>query len=371
MAILRTVHRYVGLALLALWFIQAATGALMVFHWEIGDALIAGARVPTDWPALERRVAAIEAGATGEHVRYVYATAGAPDRYDLTVEDAAGQFRVVRTDGAGTVLGTWPSGHDYARAPLIDAAVVLHQSLFAGHAGRLLLGASALVLLGNLLVGVRLAWPRPGTWGRALRPPRSGPPVAQLYGWHRAVGLWLALPALVIVGTGVLQAFDDAVAAFLRLDTPAPSFAPAPGGAPPTGDGSPAAPAVGGSKPIGLARAVSAALARVPGSAFAGLAMPGEAQPWYRIRVRQGAEWRRAYGTTIVDVSSADARAELTSDALTAPFAQRFVSATWPVHTGEAAGLAGRLLALATALALVAGILLGGLLWWRRRRPAR
>ena len=60
------------------------------------------------------------------------------------------------------------------------------------------------------------------------------------------------------------------------------------------------------------------ALQRYPGSAFAGMSLPGKDQPWYRVRVLQAGELRRVYGTTVIYVSAADARILVTQDAFTA-----------------------------------------------------
>jgi uncharacterized iron-regulated membrane protein len=51
--------------------------------------------------------------------------------------------------------------------------------------------------------------------------------------------------------------------------------------------------------------------------------------------------------------------------------AQAFVGSLYPLHTGEGIGLAGRLLMLAIGLWLAVTIILGVLLWWRRRPRAR
>jgi uncharacterized iron-regulated membrane protein len=350
---LRRLHRYLGLTMLALWLVQAGTGVLMTFHWEIGDARVAGREAPTGWPALEQRMDRLAAEHPGSEVRSVYPTAGSPNRFDFFVDDASGATDVIRTNGAGEVLASWPSGRDYARAPWIETAVTLHQSLFAGHTGRLLLGASGLVLLSNLLVGLRLAWPAPGEWRRALRPPTRGTATARLYGWHRAVGLWLALPALMVVSAGILLAFDDAVEELLSAAPPEPSFAVRAGPA-----------------PLGPARAVALALGRFPGATFSGLTMPSATQPWYRVRVRQPGELRRVYGTTTVYVDPADGAIDVVNDARAAPWRRRFLDACYPVHTGEAAGAAGRAAVLATALGVITSIVLGGCLWVRRRRPS-
>jgi len=348
----RRLHRYLGLTLLAVWLIQAATGALMVFHWELGDATASGPAAPADWPAIERRIDALAAERPGSRVTSVYPTGGRDGRFDLFVEDALGAEAVVLTDGAGTEIGRWRSAGGLAGTRWLESAVTLHQTLFAGHRGRLVLGASGLLLLTNLLLGLRLAWPARGDWRRALAFVRRGSATTRVHAWHRTLGLWLAAPLLVIAGAGVLLAFDDAVEDLLVGPPPAPSLI-----------------AMRGPPAVGPAHAVQVALARFPGATFSGLTMPSDERPWYRVRLRQPGEIRRVFGTTTVLVGLGNGATEVANDPRHASWQRRFVAACFPVHTGEAAGLAGRLLALATALGLLTAIVLGGTLWWRRRRP--
>jgi len=39
---LRLLHKYLSLTVAALWLMQAVTGALLVFHWELDDWAVAG-----------------------------------------------------------------------------------------------------------------------------------------------------------------------------------------------------------------------------------------------------------------------------------------------------------------------------------------
>src|SRR6185312_7710145 len=52
-------HRWLGLIAAAFWLLQAVTGVLIVFHWELDDAMLAGAHPKTDLPAIEARLAAL------------------------------------------------------------------------------------------------------------------------------------------------------------------------------------------------------------------------------------------------------------------------------------------------------------------------
>jgi uncharacterized iron-regulated membrane protein len=73
----------------------------------------------------------------------------------------------------------------------------------------------------------------------------------------------------------------------------------------------------------------------------------------------------------VVYVAAADGRVLRVEDALDAPRARAFLSNLYAIHTGEAAGLAGRFLTLAIGAWLFTMLLLGFGLWSARRRPTR
>lgn len=356
---LRKTHRYVSLALAAVWLVQALTGVLMVFHWELDDAMVAGEH---------RTVAAVAIAAAAQRVQRehpdarvvaFYATAGAADRFDIYVENRFGQTDIVRVDGAGKALMTRPLDYDYRRAGLIQAAIVVHQTLFAGDGGKAFLGFSALILLTNIIMGLTLAWPRRAEWRRALRPKTSRVRVANLFSWHRAVGLWFALPALVLITSGMLVAFEEPLDDLLG-----------------TGAAPAALARISSTRVSSLVTAAVApeiamrlALDRFPTATLSSMRMPSQGSPWYRVRLRQPGEARRVYGQTAVFISADDGHLIAVDDALKVRAAQRFVDALVPTHTGEIAGLPGRLLALSVGLWLLTMLMLGVTLWSGRRRP--
>ncbi|MBB4630843.1 hypothetical protein [Sphingosinicella soli] len=50
------IHRRLSLAAVLFWLAQALSGVLIVFHWEVEDALIAAVHRNTDPPAIESRL---------------------------------------------------------------------------------------------------------------------------------------------------------------------------------------------------------------------------------------------------------------------------------------------------------------------------
>lgn len=331
-------HRWMGLIVASLWLLQALTGVFAVFHWEIDDALTPGAHRKTDLAAIERSV-------SGFAPHSIWATAGAPDRYDVNV---AGH--VIRVDGAGRILRVRRDDERLAHGGIVTTLVVLHQSLLAGDRGRSIIGASGVLLLSNMMLGLIAAWPRRGQWKRTLWPSHSGSELAALYWWHRASGLWIAAPAFLLIAAGVLLAFDNVTERLLQAAPEVPAARPS-----------------RRHPPVGMAEATQWALARYPGATVSGIGYPTLDNAVWTITLKQSEELQRAYGRTRVLISAVDGGVVSDFNALDAPPARRFLNLLFPFHTGEVGGLPGRVAVFGIGAWLIAVVLLGFALFFTRR----
>lgn len=339
------VHRWLSLGAAIFWLLQALTGIAIVFHWEITDAQLSSAYPATDLPAIERRIAAL-AAEDGSKPTTLWTTGSGGDRYNIYLETNGGESRSIRVLGDGTVIDR--PRDDENR--LMDFLVGFHHDLL-GAWGSWIVAISGLLLCSNLILGLAAAWPKRGTWRRALAPSQKGPPAARLYSWHRSLGLWAVLPALVIAATGTLMKFEDGVGNLIGAK----------------GVELPAIPAT--RTAVGFGQAAEAALDAVPGSTLTQVAWPKDDDATYYVRVNAPGEIRRAYGDTRVLVDANDGTLRGVFPIADAEPARAFMSALFPLHTGEAGGIAGRLLSIAIGLWLVTMIVAGVLLWFKRRKP--
>ena len=351
---LRLLHKYLSLTVAALWLMQALTGALLVFHWELDDWAVAGPQRHLDPVRFGAFLENLQATHSRQTVKSVYASGGLPGRFDVLMSDPGGATDVLRVDGEGAVLRQRPWDHDYGHIGWLQFATYLHQTLFMHTAGNWLIGLSGVLLLSNIVLGLSLAWPRAREWARALMPVRAGAPAAKVYSWHRAIGLWLAIPALLLVSAGTIRAYDDPLADHFEDTRPAPTEATVA-----------AEPASAGAS---VAEALSTALHLYPGSTLAALELPGAHAPWFAVRVRQAQDLRRVFGTTIVYVSSRSGRVLGNYDARSTPLKTRLWDAVYALHTGEIGGIVGRCLVAIVGMWLSVMIGLGLSLWFLRRR---
>lgn len=354
---LRILHKYLSLTVAALWLLQAVTGLLLVFHWELDDWGLAGPARALDPASFGDALERLKADHPRQTLAGVYPSGGLAGRFDVLLSDSTGATDVVRIDGAGALLRQRPWNHDFLHIGWLQIATYLHQTLFLHTTGNWIMGFSGLLLMTNISFGLSLAWPRPGQWLRTLTPPRSGPLVTRLWGWHRAVGLGLAIPALLLVCAGVIRAYDDPFAEYFENTRPDPPAEQA------------------GHEPllasVSIAAVLRTALQLYPGATLAALEFPDAHSPWFKVRLNQPHDLRRTSGTTAVYISSRSARVLANYDYRALPAKTRVWDAVYPLHTGEIGGAAGRCLTALVALWLITMIALGLSLWWKRRaRPA-
>jgi uncharacterized iron-regulated membrane protein len=342
------IHRWLGLGAALLFLVQAITGTILAFHFELQDASLSTVHRPTDLAALEKRIDSLRTPAGAANITWIWTTAGLKDRYVILYSDASGTARTAHVDGGGTVF----LDRDADQLGFLGFMREVHMTLASGEIGHWILAVSGILLITNIIAGVVLAWPRRKSWRTALKPLSKGNSVARLYSWHRALGLYLAIPALAVVGTGTLIQFEEPL--FELLNTPEVSLPPNPPRAP----------------DVGFAIAAQAATRALSGSAFVGTTFPSAQDASYYAWVRGPGELYRpgGYGGSLVVVDANNGSVRGAYPAKDANAAYTFVGALYPLHTGEALGLPGRILGMLIGIWLTAMTLLGLFLWQRRRR---
>lgn len=352
--ILRSAHRYVGIAFAAVWLLQGLTGALLVFHWELDDWSVAGPAGPLDLSALSQALGGYAVRYPGHRVAAIYASGGEPGRFDVVLDRPDGRNDILRVDGRGTVLRLRPGNYDWLHIGPYQIATYLHQTLFAGIAGQWFLGASGFVLFLNLAMGLKLAWPR-GSWRHALWP--AAPmrtPTGRLWGLHRALGLWLAMAAMPIVALGICLAFRGPLAQLIGAAGHGPQLAATAAIRP-------------GARPVTAVAAIDTALRRYPASVLAAVILPTAQSPWYEVQVRQPGEWRRQDGLTTMYISSRNGRLLADYNGENGPLLERMLDSLYALHTGFAGGILLRWFAVLIGIWLTVMTSLGLMLWGTRR----
>lgn len=344
------IHRWLSIGAAIFWLVQALTGSLLGFHFELEDIAITTAKRPTDLAAIEEKMDSLGAAGPNAEVHWIWTTAGLPDRYIILFDDAEGVTRKMYIDGGGDTLRN-QAANDYSFLGLMRE---IHMTLLSGAVGHWILAITGILLISNLILGLIAAWPRKGMWRNALTLNGKGNATARLSSWHRAVGLWAALPALLIIATGTLILFEHEIGDVLDAeDVTLPANSPA-----------------GAS--VGFAAAAQAAVEAIPGSRFVGTTLPSKEDASYYAWVRAPGElYRGGYGGSLVIVDANDGSVRGAYPLTEAKAGLVFVKSLYPIHTGEFAGAPGRIAAMLIGVWLAAMIGLGMLLWLKRRARSK
>jgi len=363
------VHRYLGLATLVFLAIAAVTGCVLCVRGPLDRALnpdlLRRAGPPIDAVAA---VTAFQARTPGAQVISFPLHVGAGGTLQVTVAPKAGGDDQVFLDGDGRVIGSRATRAGWDRRHFVQGIYLLHYTLLGGTWGRWLMGVAALGWLIGAVVGLYLTLPARGpfwrNWLRAFAIRFKARLARVLLDLHQATGLWLLLPVLVLAWTSVsMNFFDEAFTPAVQAVSPArPS---------PFDDGArPAATSPG--PPLGFAKAVDLATTRAHAQELAWR----PAQAWVRPDLKL---WGVAFTDSgVVNYSRLGPIAYVFDNAGDFVYednpyedsAGRAVSRSlYPLHTGQMAGLAGRVFDFILGLVTFEQCVTGLYLWLKRRGP--
>lgn len=358
---LRWVHRWIGVTLGVLLVVISVSGSLLIlqpqfFRWAHGDLIPAGlSQQRGSIDAWVRNARAAAPGLQGPiaiwqpHVSHNVSDAG------MVVFSGgkgggfgnSGFVAVLIAPATGEALGVVDVDRSAAYAPLF-----LHGSLWAGSAGRLLLGIMAVGALLMLGIGIYLWWPPRQRLLQKLspRPWRNTFLYAgRLHDWS---GAWAVVFLLVLAGTGVYMVQP----AWVEPALSALPDAPAAGMPHGTAEACPGS--------MGFDEAIRKAQPLVPSGTLTTLA-PGHApQHWELIFAAKSSESGLRATHVAADLQCGTVAVESTSEAR----APRESAEMWlsGLHDGTAFGLGGEL--FVTLIGIVPLVLLwSGLRTWLRR----
>jgi uncharacterized iron-regulated membrane protein len=368
------IHRYAGLASVALLLVAGLTGCILVVDKPLDAALnpdLFRLARPADRVEPISAVVRFEAAhpelrvtsvplrtAPGEslRVRVQPRRAGAVPGFDEAFLGPAGEVRGVRATG--------PS---WGRRGFVQGVYQFHYTLLAGTPGRWLMGLAACVWLASNLVGLYLTLPRRGPFWKAWAPAWKVALRARLakvlLDLHQASGLWLLAPLTVLAFTSVsMNFFDEAfipAAQALSPARPSPFDRPAPVRPPEAG--------------LDFGQALTAARAQALRLRIGGV--PGQAdyladRGLYEVQFTPGGDMTYTrLGPVALYLEGHDGRLAYVDDPYSDSAGRKATRALYPLHSGQVAGWPTEVLAFILGFATVAQGVTGLYLWLKRRGP--
>ena len=359
------IHRYLGLLLALFVALAGLTGTALAFMDELDEwlnkdivivaersALLPAAglidRVERHYPTA--RVSSYTVGETPEHA-YLFKLrprAGATLAVnEVWVDPYTGDIRSDRLAGAAR----------FDRRHLMPAVFMLHRSLFLHKTGEMLMGGIAALWLLLSLIGIYLAVPRAGNFFKTFLIKFDGNTFKKWFDLHRVAGLTTVVVLLGTTFTAIELALPDQFKAVVDVfadTTEAPLktlAARLPQG--PT---------------IGPERATQIALQTMPGSTLRGVYLQRD-KGVYQIRVRLADDINLGNGTGRVFIDMQTGTVLATRSYKNAGAGgDRFIAWMFPLHSGQAFGLPGRITISMIGLfpLLMAGS--GVYIYWYKRR---
>lgn len=333
------VHRWCGLATCLWIFLQALTGSALLFHQELARALDPSGMVRRTTSGEAPLSAVFQALRTRFPAYQTQRLVWPQTRRDVYLAHMAnakgealyasvdpGDARILRSGG----LWSFP----------MEALLAVHLRLLTGKVGLAVVFLGALSILAQGASGWAYWWPKKGRLRNAAKINWKLPPRIVLRHLHRTGGLVVSLAAAVSAVTGGLIAAE-----YLWEPGPITSTAASHG----------AVTAVAG---VDLAFAAARALHPDQGLRDIRMPKPGVLNAFF------WAPQRSALAVDTVKTSLPQAR-------VTSVRPAEDDHSLWvtflPIHTGEAFGLAGRLVLLAGGLGLAALAVTGPIMWLQKK----
>jgi uncharacterized iron-regulated membrane protein len=345
-------HRWVGLTLGLILVMCGLTGSYLAFYMEIEKATIAPLQLsegkqPKSLEAVYQALAkvgspdegrwSIELPPDGGVITSRYSARGSGNRMvsldPITLE-------VVRDVRWGETLSTW--------------IYELHYRLLMGRDGAPVMGTIGVGVLIMLIAGIVLWWRSGKTARSRLTFARTGPAERKIFDLHRLLGVGSAMLLIVSVGTAALMSFPNFVRPVLTSFSPS-ERTPNPESGPPDGR-----------QRLPVDQAIFLARQALPGIDIRWVQVPGKETAPYAVRFWEQGEPGRRFPRSYIWLDQYDGRILAVQHGSQGTATDRILALFYPLHSGEAFGLFGRI--IVAVLGFVPAILfITGLLRWRSK----
>jgi uncharacterized iron-regulated membrane protein len=362
-------HLYLGLWVGALLVVVGLTGSVLVFMSELDAWLnphLLTVGVPPGGDATYRPMAEIVAVAEQtvepeSRILVILGPHGPAGVFSVSFTQPSTTKRRVYVDPyRATVTGIRDfEAHEWVPAHLLEAVFQLHFTLFSGETGQTVVAIAALLLLLSLVTGLILWWPLTSHWRQALAIRRPVTRGRFTFDLHKVFSLYPSIILAAVLLSGVSMNLNQPFVKVTQWFSPATRDIPA------RLVSSPDA----GSSPIGPVRAYELAKSRYPGGELYGIFPPATPTGVYLVSHRHVPGLSRfwserwvaidQYSGSIVGVRAPDT---------TRTAGETFLAWQWPLHSGQAFGLSGRLAVFVAGLACPVIYATGFLMWWRKRK---
>ncbi|QSA96008.1 PepSY domain-containing protein [Methylococcus sp. EFPC2] len=367
-------HLYIALTVGLFFAVLGVTGAVNVFYYELGElGLPAVPADPQRQPrALDEILQTVNAAhpqrtggwfmlLPGQQGDYIWVEYPKPEE---TRDELFAPLEILVDPYSGEIVEQHFWGHTW-----LSLIYELHADLMMGKVGVEIgkrgfdiVCAFGIFLFISCLSGLYLWWPRWATLTTSLTVKLGAGRQRFYFDLHRAAGFYAAAILLPIAFTGFSFAYNDYVKTAVgwfsavqadHLKDPKLKSVP-----------------FDSAQPIPIARAVQIADEVFPGAELREIGTPDGREGVYTVAKRQAGEANRIRPRSKVWIDQYSGRVLAVQDPYLFTPGETFMNLLWPLHDGQAFGLAGRIVWCATGVAPAVLYVTGLLRWLQKRRPA-
>jgi uncharacterized iron-regulated membrane protein len=221
---------------------------------------------------------------------------------------------------------------------------------------------SGLFLLVSLLSGVYLWWPHSGNFKKAVTIKKDASPQRFYFDLHRMTGFYSAIILLILAFTGFTFSYDEYVKPLVQC------FSAVKEGH--LKDPDIKSIAVGNNHPISIAQAVGVANGVFPDSVLREIKTPDGKEGIYVVGMMQPGDANHKSPRSKVWIDQYSSKILATQDPNQFTAGETFLNLMWPLHSGEALGLTGRIIWFLMGFAPMV-LYASGLVRWLHKRKAK
>lgn len=259
---------------------------------------------------------------------------------------------------SGEVLGKRnQSEYGFDRKHIIKTMHGLHSYLLIGSTGRNIIGIAGILWLIITITGIYLWWPKNKKFKTALTLKKGANSIRFNFDLHRVSGIYSAVIVLVVTFTGVYIVFPEYFKPVVKIFSPFDELS--------KGLTSKIEP---NSTTISIEKALLSANKIFPNADLMAIGLPINEKDTYKIYKRQEGEVRKSKGKSVVWIDQYSADIIKIKDPNNMSAGETFINWQFPLHTGEAFGLVGRLFVLFSGIATAALVITGTIIWYRKKR---
>lgn len=279
--------------------------------------------------------------------------------YKLSADKEKGVSRqLMLNPDTGAILGERYWGKSgFSREQIMPTIFHLHHYLLAGETGKFILSIAAIIIVMLSLSGILLWWPK-ARW-QALRQALT---TGKFVSWralnfrlHRAAGFYFAPVFLTLAITGIYFNFPNWITPLIAQIMPISTQVKK------TEQTS------AENRALPLHQILSVAQQQFPEAKMTRLTFPAKSANVLEVRMRQPNEVRKGAGSTRIAIDMRDASILQITDPERLQGGNLVLNWFFPLHTGEAFGIAGRIFISLTGIMPLLFMLSGIWLWLRRR----